>query len=283
MSMAPIPATNQVSTGPIQDENVTNALVGRGRPKKQQFKLYQRPDTRWKSYLIRDILVPFRICYYPIVFWAGLCLTTSACLTLVWNISQSFVYGLAPYNFNPEQVGYLNFGMAIGLVLGMLTAGPLSDYIVQRAVKRNNGVREAEMRLPTLIPYFLIITTSVGIAAAGLKYYWPWEIIVIFGFGSAGLMLSSLPTVAITYAIDCYKPVSGEIMVVGTIIKNTVGFAFSYWLPQLGLEKGFQVPVLVWYAFGLFAFLCAIPLYFWGKKLRELTKDSHVHQLEEIL
>lgn len=34
--------------------------------------------------------------------------------------------------------------------------------------KRNNGVREAEMRLPAPIPYF--ITTIIGIVVGGLAY-----------------------------------------------------------------------------------------------------------------
>jgi predicted MFS family arabinose efflux permease len=63
------------------------------------------------------------------VLWAGLCLTTGAALTLVWNSTQSFVYSLAPYDLNAEQVGYLNFGMAVGLLFGTLTARPLSDWM----------------------------------------------------------------------------------------------------------------------------------------------------------
>lgn len=273
------------------DANITTSatsqqeqsILGRGGPVKRQFMPYQRPDPRWKSYLVRDVLVPFRIAYYPIVLYAALCLTVAADLTLVWNISESFVFGAPPYNFSPQSVGFTNFGMAGGLILGMLTAGPLSDYVVARAVRRNNGIREAEMRLPALVPYFIIITIGVSIAAAGLKYEWPWAVIVIFGFGSAGLALSSIPTIGITYAIDCYKPISGEIMVVGTVIKNTAGFSFAYWLPDLGLTQGFHVPLLAWYAFVVLTFLCAVPLYLWGKRLRQMTRDSHVHALEEIL
>lgn len=29
------------------------------------------------------------------------------------------------------------------------------------------------------------------------------------------------------YAIDCYKPISGQIMVTSTVVKNTFGVSFS--------------------------------------------------------
>ena len=272
-----------VESPSIDGEAQHSQVLGQGGPKKGHFKVAQSPDPRWKSYLVRDLIVPLRISYYPIVLWAGLCLTTGACLTLVWNILQSFVFAAAPYGFTPEEVGYLNFGMAIGLIIGTLTAGPLSDWVARKLTQRNGGVFEAEMRLPALIPYFILITTGTVVAAVGLQREWSWVIIVVFGFGTAGMMLSSVPTIAIAYAVDCYRPVSGEIMVVGTIIKNCTGFSFSYWLPELGLEQGFMVPVLVFYAFCLLAFLLAVPLYFWGKRLRLLTRESHVHKLEECL
>jgi hypothetical protein len=34
------------------------SLVGRGFPAKRQFKIIQRPDPRWKSFLFRDIFSP---------------------------------------------------------------------------------------------------------------------------------------------------------------------------------------------------------------------------------
>ncbi|KIW12759.1 hypothetical protein PV08_07945 [Exophiala spinifera] len=269
--------------GMTAQETHAPSILSKGRPSKANFKLIQSRDPRWKMFLLRDTVMPFQICYFPIVLWTGLCLTAGAAITLVWNLIQSFAFSAPPYNMNPEQVGYLNFGMAIGLVIGTLTAGPLSDWVARKLTQRNNGIWESEMRLPAILPYAVIITIGTAIAAVGLHRQWSWAIIVVFGFGTAGMMLSSLPTIAIAYAVDCYRPVSGEIMVVGTFIKNVVGFSFSYWVPTLGLTKGFHVPILVWYAFCLLAFVLTIPLYIWGKRLRMMTSKSKVHQLEEIM
>jgi len=46
---------------------------------------------------------------------------------------------------------------------------------------------------------------------------------VIVGFGFTGVLVMAIPTIGITYAIDSYKPVAGQIMVVATVIKNTFG------------------------------------------------------------
>jgi hypothetical protein len=45
---------------PSSDDSEGNQhfIVGNGHPSKQQFKLIQRPDSRWKSFLIQDITTP---------------------------------------------------------------------------------------------------------------------------------------------------------------------------------------------------------------------------------
>lgn len=57
----------------------------------------------------------------------------------------------------------------------------------------------------------------------GLQDKWPWPAVIVIGFGFVGLQVVAIPTIAITYAIDCYKPISGEIMAIATVCKNTFG------------------------------------------------------------
>ena len=72
------------------------------------------------------------------------------------NLTQSQLFAEPPYNFNPAQVEFVNFSFAVGAIVALLTAGPVSDWVSMRATRRNNGVREAEMRLIALIPYIVI-------------------------------------------------------------------------------------------------------------------------------
>lgn len=251
--------------------------AGHGRPSKSQFRLWHKPASDWKEFLVRDIISPLRVFTFPIIFWAGLNVAGPANLLLFWNLTESSVLGAPPYNFNPAAVGYANFAFAVGGIIGLLTAGPFSDWVAMKATARNGGIREAEMRLPALIPY--CITTVIGIVIGGLGYQrkWDWPIILVIGYGFSGLCVTAVPTIAIAYAVDCYKPISGEIMVVATVIKNTCGFGMSYWVSPLAARKGWLTPAMIEFALTVGPILLGIPIYFFGKKLRKLTRNSVVH------
>jgi hypothetical protein len=88
-------------------------------------------------------------------------------------------------------------------MVGVVTAGPFSDWVAQKLTIRNNGVREAEMRLPALIPYFFLITIGLIVGCIAYQRLWSWPIILIFGYRLTGLSVTTVPTIAIAYAIDC--------------------------------------------------------------------------------
>ncbi|KAE8336823.1 hypothetical protein BDV24DRAFT_178109 [Aspergillus arachidicola] len=260
----------------------TNSQNGKGRPSKNQFKLFQKPDPRWKGFLIRDILSPIRASFYPIIFWAGLNVAGPANLLLFFNLTESAVLYAPSYNFSSGAVGYSNFAFFVGGTIGLVTAGPFSDWVADKATRRNRGIREAEMRLPALIPFF--ITTAIGNVIGGLGYQrrWSWPIILVFGYGLTGLSVTTVPTIAVAYAVDCYKPMSGEIMVVATVVKNTIGFSMSYWVASLGARKGLVAPAMVEFSLTMGPMLLGVPLYFWGKRLRRFTRNSAFHQWSEM-
>ena len=60
-----------------------------------------------------------------------------------------------------------------------------------------------------------------------------------------GLHVVAIPTIVITYAIDCYKPVTGEIMVIMTVCKNTFGFGMTYYINDWATADGFIPPVML--------------------------------------
>lgn len=258
------------------------SLVGTGRPSKQQFKLWQKPDPRWKSFILRDLLTPLRVFYYPIILWTAVTCAGSININLFYALTESEVLAAPPYNLSTASVGYTNFAFFVGGIIGLLTAGPLSDFVAKWAARKNNGIREAEMRLPALIPFFII--TVIGIVVGGLGYQrlWSWPIVVVVGYGFAGVTVTTVPTIVTAYAIDCYRPLSGEIMVMITVVKNTCGFVMSYWIPTLAAKYGFIGPAMVQFSLATGPLLLAIPVYFFGKKLRILTKGSAVHKFSEF-
>lgn len=259
------------------------ATVRKGRPSSKQYLLIQRPHYRWKYFLVRDFVAPVRVAFFPIVLFAALNLMGAANIVLFWNTTETTVLGSAPYSFSTSQVGFTNFGFAGGAFLGMVTAGPFSDWVVKRATAHNNGVREAEMRLPALIPFAIITVIGIVIGGVAMRDGWPWPVLVIIGYGAAGMTMATVPAIAVAYAVDSYKAISGEIMIVGTVLKNTTGFGMTYWVTPMVLKDGYITPLMVWFVFTITPMLLAIPLYFWAKKLRVATKNSSVHDYEEIL
>lgn len=109
-----------------------------------------------------------------------------------------------------------------------------------KATAQNRGVREAEMRLPAPIPYFVATVIGIIIGGAGYARVLGWPVILVIGYGFSGLCVTAVPTVAVAYTVECYKPVSGEIMVVATVIKNTCGFVMRvsgchHWQHSMGI------------------------------------------------
>ncbi|GJP88510.1 MFS transporter [Aspergillus niger] len=251
---------------------------GTGSPSSAQFKIWRIPDMRWKAFLLRDLLTPFRICLYPIIFWAAVTVSGVANFVLFWNLTESSVLGAPPYNFNASNVGYSNFAFLIGCMVGLVTAGPLSDWVAVKATQRNRGIYEAEMRLLALIPPAGILLLSVLVGAFAILSSWPWPVLLIFGYGLSGLVVSAMSSIAVAYAMDSYKPVSGEIMAVVTIVRNTCGFSMSYWVPSLAERRlGYFLPAMVQLALTFGPLVLGVPMYFFGKRLRMWTRNSSVH------
>jgi hypothetical protein len=270
-------SNHEVASEQLENIERSTAIVGAGRPSKSQFHLWKAPEREWKAFLIRDITSPFRLFLFPIILWAALNVAGPANLLLFWNLTESSVLSAPPYNVSPSSVGYANFAFVVGGLIGLGTAGPFSDWIAVRATQRNNGIREVEMRLPALIPYVLLTIVGVVIGGVGYDWLWGWPVILVIGYGFSGLCVTTAPTIAIAYAVDCYKPVSGEIMVVATVIKNTCGFVMSYWVIPMIARRGCLLPTMVEFALTIGPMVSGLPIYLYGKRLRRMMSHSSVH------
>ncbi len=173
--------------------------------------------------VLRDVISPVRILFYPIVLWASIAMGFAANSLLVLNLTQAQVFGAPPYLFNPDQIGLVNFAFVVGAAIALFTAGPFSDWMALRRARRNGGILEAEMRLPALAPYAAINLVGMVVTALGYQRSWPWEVIIIVGYMLVGIQVVGIPAIAISYAVDCYKSLPGEIMIAATIVKNTFG------------------------------------------------------------
>lgn len=174
-----------------------------GKPTRKQLM----PIVAWNSHepILEAITLPFKLIRFPIVLWGALQFTCSASCFLMVNITQSQALGAPPYNFTPAVVGYCNLALFVGTCISLLTAGPLSDWISRRATTKNGGVREPEMRLPALLPFSIFFVIGSIVLCVGFQYQWPWEAIVIIGFGLIGIQVAAISGISINYVVSLFK------------------------------------------------------------------------------
>lgn len=250
----------------------------RGRPSKQQFKLFQANRHPFQSILL-DIWIPIRLFTFPIIQFASFVVSWSASCFLTLNLTQAQVFAPPPYNFRPLLVGFTNFAVLVGMFIGLFTAGPLSDWISMKLTKRNRGIREPEMRLLTMIPYVFIMIIGNFVVAFGYQNVMSWKPIVIVGYTFAGIQVAALPAIVSTYAVDSYKPVAGSVFLSITINKNVWGYGFSKFITPWTEKSGYVKPIMTNMSLVTLWCLCGIIFWFYGKRLRAWTKNSSVHRM----
>lgn len=201
-----------------------------GGPTKAQFALVAAPKFSLQA-VLHDIYAPIRIFSFPIVLWAAFTFGFACNCLLALNLTEAQVFGPPPYLFNAAKIGNTNLAFFVGAIIALLTAGPLSDWIALRGARRNGGVLEAEMRLVTMVPYVCCCLVGMVVTAVGYQRGWPWEVIVVVGYGLVGVEVVGLPAVVISYAVDSYKALPGEIMIAATVIKNSFGVSLPSFFP----------------------------------------------------
>ncbi len=211
--------------------------LGRGKPGKWQWRLFQ-PNTHPFRSIFLDLWTPWKLFAFPIVEFAAFVVSWACSSFLVTNLTQSQVLAAPPYNMTPLVVGFTNFATLFGALFGLFTAGPLSDWISARSTRKNNGIREPEMRLPAMIPYVIIMFLGNIVVAVGYQRHWPWEVIVLIGYTCAGISVASLPGIVSTYAVDSYKPVAGSLFVAITVNKNVWGYGLSKFITPWSIQDG---------------------------------------------
>lgn len=198
-------------------ETHVDPYLGRGGPGKTQFMLFTSySGSVWRE-LWRELWLPFYLHLYPIVEFAAFVVSWTASAFLVVNLSQTQAFAAPPYNFSTQTIGLFNLSVLVGGLIGLFSCGPLSDWVAAYLTKKNNGVREPEMRLVAMIPYVIIMIIGSVVTCVGYDRHWPWQVIVIVGYSFLGLQVSALPSIASTYAVDSYKPVTGSVFVTITM------------------------------------------------------------------
>jgi hypothetical protein len=121
--------------------------------------------------------------------------------------------------------------------VGTYLCGPLSDKVALYYTRRNNGVREPEMRLPMAI--LAAFLTFGGVCIAGPCYYYQTHWIgPVFGFGVLSVGAQMGCNLSMTYALDCHKELSGELMITVSLIKSFIAWTWTWFLNDWVVASG---------------------------------------------
>jgi len=147
-------------------------FLGRGKPSKAQWKIAQP----YEGNFFFELWMPWYLSLFPIVEFSAFVVSWTASSFLTLNLTQSQAFAAPPYNFTSTKIGFFNFAILIGALIGLFTAGPLSDFIAARLTKRNRGIREPEMRLLAMIPYVILMIIGNVVVAVGYERHWDWKV-----------------------------------------------------------------------------------------------------------
>lgn len=125
-------------------------------------------EPLWKM-MIR----PLGLIILPPVFWATIVMsvTIGFLVAISSNIGNAFN---TAYGFEPWQIGLCFIGNMIGCVFGILLGGPFSDWVADYFTKKNNGIREPEMRLPAIALTIIASPLSLVLYGVGIQNKMHW-------------------------------------------------------------------------------------------------------------
>lgn len=148
-----------------------DAFIPRKHGFKERLAIRNGPFTSEQLY--KMFLRPFGLIMLPPVLWASLvqAATIGFLVAVSSNVDPAFEDA---YGFESYQVGLCFVAGVIGSLLGIPAGGHLGDLVADYFTKRNGGIREPEMRLPTLALALITTPLSLILYGAGIEYRLHW-------------------------------------------------------------------------------------------------------------
>ncbi|VUC35053.1 unnamed protein product [Clonostachys rosea] len=224
-------------------------------------------DASLKSFT-RHMYQPFILLgTIPAVAFTALVYGILIALGDVISTSISTYMKKPPYNFNSAQIGLMSLPKIIGVTIGCVVGGPLSDWLVVFLSRRNKGVYEPETRLWCFCLFLPLVPAGAILTGIGLGNGLPWPLVAL-GVVLYNMGISPINSVVLTYLTDSYQNVIGDALVGVTVVRNAFSTAFIFaltpWIRKIGITYVFVIILLISVLIlGQFAVLLK-----WGKSFR---------------
>jgi hypothetical protein len=217
----------------------------------------------------------------PPVFWVvttyGIYIGLGA---LAFNFTFPIKIVAPPYNWSQENSGLIAVANAVGFFLAFPFTTS-SDRLAARLTKRNNMIREAEMRLGVMLPGMLI-------APAGLILYGFTAEKDLHWFGyMAGVAMTNWGayfyfTFTLAYAVDSYTVNLSEMLIAMNLGKQAISFGMGIYLLDWILEIGYAKVIAGIFTGVLLANNLSLIIFMvFGKKIRIAISKSWLARLHK--
>lgn len=184
-----------------------------------------------REVFIRAIVRPMKMLFFsPIVFMMALYVSLNYGVLYLLFTTMTFVFQ-GQYGFSSSMVGLSFLGSGIGMIVGMVTLGIVSDRIIKKKQAKGNVI--PEHRLPIIITLPGGIALPVGIFLYGwTAYYKVHWIVPIIGTAFVGLgNLTGMMTIQ-TYLVDAFTVHAASAIAANTVLRSIFGAV----LPLAGLS-----------------------------------------------
>ncbi|KAI1430027.1 major facilitator superfamily domain-containing protein [Xylaria sp. FL1777] len=225
--------------------------------------------TLTEESLAKMFFRPLGVILLPSVLWASLVQSVTIGFVVAVTSNVAVAYSDA-YDFQAWQVGLAFISAILGSLIGIPAGGQLGDVIADWFTRRNGGIRDPEMRLPTIALSLITTPLSLILYGVGIQKKLHW-ICPTIGLGLLNFSITQATNICLVYVIDSYRPIAGEVTLTVLGFKSLFGFLLSFYTNPWVAEAGYMN------AFGIMAAISAgvllfwIPLYFWGSSLRHQT------------
>lgn len=233
------------------------------------------PEADPQVHILHAFLRPFVLMAYPTVLWS--CAIYG--MALGWNVIMGALtaqlFAPPPYNFSPSAQGLVFLSPLIGSLIGTFLCGPVADRVANVLTRRANGIREPEMRLPVCI-IAMLLTLVGGIATGLMLHYQVSWVGPVIGFGIIATGAQMGATLSMSYAIDCHKQLSIELMVTVASLKSLIAWIWTWVINEWVVANGPLVVFATVAGINSALYLSTIFLYFRGKGVRLWLSERHL-------
>ncbi|THX73466.1 MFS general substrate transporter [Aureobasidium pullulans] len=226
----------------------------------------QTKESFWKIF-IRPIL----LLALPPVIWSTVTVGLVVGIVVILSVSLANDF-YTIYHLETWQSGLCWIAVIVGTAIGMPICGKLTDTTADFFTARAGGIREPEHRLPFCILPALFMPGGLLMYGLSLDHHTHWAVPVV-GLAIISVGIVGGTTGAMAYIVDAYRPIAGECVVSVMAFKAAFAFLIAFYTNSWLAADG---PAVVYGTLAgiVFAWLAlALPLYIWGKQLRQKSLD----------